>query len=123
MEASTNKSKAQVEEEKVLGSVKAAMESGKAKAAESAFAAWLKDAESEKIASAADSPLGYNFVKELLEVLLPPKPTGAGVYPVEIMKTLLGRRAVVSSSMVENGLLRALRERNDWVSTTCPGAF
>ncbi|KAF6740925.1 hypothetical protein DFP72DRAFT_1182048 [Ephemerocybe angulata] len=94
--------------QKVLGDVKTAMGAGKVKVAENAFATWLKAVEGQE--------LEYNFVKELLQVLLPPAGKTVPVHAAAIVKTLLERKGVVSSSMVESGLLRALRERNDWAS-------
>lgn len=94
--------------QKVLGDVKTAMGAGKVKVAENAFATWLKAVEGQE--------LEYNFVKELLQVLLPPVGKTVPVHAAAIVKTLLERKGTVSSSMVESGLLRALRERNDWVS-------
>jgi len=99
------------EKEKVLASVRAAMEAGKHKTAESAFAEWLKNAEAKAEDDA--SLLDYNFVKEVLDVVLPYQATA--MYPGEIVKALLGRKGAVSSSMVQGGLLPALRDRGDWV--------
>lgn len=92
----------------MVSSVKAAMSSGKVNVAEGAFGAWLKEAE--------ESLLDHNFVKELLEVVLPPVSKTAPPHAPQIIKSLLERRGVVSSAMVDGGLLRQLRERNEWVS-------
>ncbi|KAJ2930872.1 hypothetical protein H1R20_g6214, partial [Candolleomyces eurysporus] len=65
--------------------------------------------------------LDYNFVKDLLGVLLPPLKAPLTLqqqqqsHAKEIVKLLLERKAV-SSGMVEGGLLRALRDRGDWAS-------
>ncbi|RXW19385.1 hypothetical protein EST38_g6484 [Candolleomyces aberdarensis] len=65
--------------------------------------------------------LDYNFVKDLLGVLLPPLKAPLTVqqqqqsHAKEIVKLLLERKAV-SSGMVEGGLLRAVRDRGDWAS-------
>lgn len=94
----------------MMSNVKSAMSSGKVNVAEAAFNAWFKEVE--------ESLLDYNFVKELLEVVLPPVSKTAPKHAPQIVKSLLGRRAVVSSAMVEGGLLRQLRERSEWVSRT-----
>lgn len=56
--------------------------------------------------------MGYTFVKEVLNIVLPSKPTKA--YSSELVGHLL-RREVVSASMVPDGLLTTLQVENDSV--------
>ncbi|KAF5365127.1 hypothetical protein D9757_012603 [Collybiopsis confluens] len=59
----------------------------------------------------------YTLVKEVLSVVLPTsKPaTGNAPYSSDMVKRVLEKK-VVSGSMVDGGLLRVLRMRNDWKS-------
>ena len=59
--------------------------------------------------------LGHEFVKELLGIVLRPAITSNIPYSSKVLQYLLERRAV-SANMVEGGLLRALKLRNDWAS-------
>ncbi|TEB23786.1 hypothetical protein FA13DRAFT_1797815 [Coprinellus micaceus] len=105
---SESKSKAEVERERVVASIKSAMASGKVSVAEGAFGAWLKETE--------ESLMDYNFVKELLEVVLPSVGKNTPPHAPQIVQTLLDRRGIVSSAMVDGGLLKRLRERSEWAS-------
>ncbi|KAH6912477.1 hypothetical protein BKA70DRAFT_1530271 [Coprinopsis sp. MPI-PUGE-AT-0042] len=108
---------------KVLGGVRTALEAGRMAVAESAFSTWLseaettaKEAEKEKVETA---PIfTHNFVKDLVNALLPPlKANGNAPYAhsSEILKALMERR-LVFNGMVEGGILAALRARNDWTT-------
>lgn len=65
--------------------------------------------------------MSWVFVKTLLDLLLPSQKVGVGQvkalrpYSSKVMRYILERR-VVSSAMVEGGLLRALKAKNDWAS-------
>ena len=71
------------------------------------------------------APVEYAFVQGVLELVLHPpasasgsgegKPSKTVPYSAKIVEHLLENR-MVSSSMVEGGLLPALAARNDWVS-------
>lgn len=70
----------------------------------------------------ASSRLEYNFVKELLDIVLllriqPKSNLAASAYSSEVIRYLLEKQ-VVCSAMIEapGGLLGALRARNDWVN-------
>lgn len=62
----------------------------------------------------SDIPLGHEFVKELLDIVLQPAKGGNIPYSSKVLQFLLERQAV-SANMVESGLLHALKLRNDWV--------
>ncbi|KAH6902835.1 hypothetical protein BKA70DRAFT_1374288 [Coprinopsis sp. MPI-PUGE-AT-0042] len=108
---------------KVLGGVRTSLEAGRMGVAETAFSTWLseaetaaKEAEKEKVETA---PIfTHNFVKDLVNALLPPlKANGKAPYAhsSEILKALMERR-LVFNGMVEGGILAALRARNDWTT-------
>ncbi|TEB32253.1 hypothetical protein FA13DRAFT_1791065 [Coprinellus micaceus] len=80
---SESKSKGEVERERVVASIKSAMASGKVSVAEGAFGAWLKETE--------EPSLDYNFVKELLEVVLSSVGKNTPPHAPQIVKTLLDR--------------------------------
>ncbi|KAJ7090344.1 hypothetical protein B0H15DRAFT_930478 [Mycena belliarum] len=97
---------------KVLTAIQTAMANGEAQAAEKAF-------ETRTSLPAFTSlmqrcvPLGHSFVRGILvAVLLPAKPSSAP-YSSALVRFLLERR-VVSASMIEGGLLAALKLRGDW---------
>ncbi|KAF7305181.1 hypothetical protein MKEN_01233300 [Mycena kentingensis (nom. inval.)] len=83
---------------KVLTSVKKALGKKDPTAAEEAFFAWE-----------ASDGFGHSFVCDILAAVFDP----ANAYSPRIVKFLLEKR-VVSASMVEDGLLAALIQRNDW---------
>jgi hypothetical protein len=58
--------------------------------------------------------MDYPFVKQLLDLLLQPSKPAKAPYPSGVLRFLL-EKDLVSASMAENGLLEALRLRNDWV--------
>ena len=65
-----------------------------------------------------DVPLGHQFVKEVLQIVLQPSKTGNIPYSSKVLQFLLEKRAV-SSTILEGGLLKCLLLRNDWVRG-CP---
>lgn len=65
-----------------------------------------------------DVPLGHQFVKEVLQIVLQPSKTGNIPYSSKVIQFLLEKRAV-SSTILEGGLLKCLLLRNDWVRG-CP---
>ncbi|KAF8883188.1 hypothetical protein CPB84DRAFT_193080 [Gymnopilus junonius] len=105
---------------KLVTTMRSAMQSGRPQGASAAFTKWAP-----KNDEPATSDLDYNFVKEVLNIVLglssEPKPntvsTGAGSYSPEVVRYLLEHR-VVCSNMVptSKGLLGALRARDDWTS-------
>ncbi|KAJ3517602.1 hypothetical protein NLJ89_g407 [Agrocybe chaxingu] len=99
--------------EKVLGTMRAAISSGRAQAAVAAFMKWAPK-EGQKTTSA----LQHNFVKEVLELVLPaPDSKAPSAYASEIVRYLLERQLVCSSMIsMSGGLLGALRLRADWKS-------
>nr|GAT53704.1 predicted protein [Mycena chlorophos] len=88
---------------KVLRSVQQALAKKDAAAAEAAFFAW------EANEREADSGFGHSFVGDLLNSVL----QANGAYASRIIKLLLEKR-VVSASMVDGGLLAALKLHDDW---------
>ncbi|KAF7294700.1 hypothetical protein MIND_01007200 [Mycena indigotica] len=70
--------------------------------AETAFFAWANEKES-------DSAFGHSLLSDILTAVL----HTSGAYSHRIVKFLLEKR-VVSASMVDGGLLTALKHHNDW---------
>lgn len=119
---------ADVARTKLLETMRTAMEAGRAQAAAAAFFAWEKsekeaDTKKNTTNGATKPSLSFTFVRDVLNTVLSTsiKSNKAHLspssYSPEVLKYLLERR-VVSSGMVDggNGLLTALRARNDWVS-------
>ncbi|KAJ7221708.1 hypothetical protein GGX14DRAFT_670888 [Mycena pura] len=96
----------------VLASVRAAMANNDLEAAEKAFFTWEA---SERQAAESNNDgecqlaLGHSFVRDILAVVLQP----VAVYSSALVRFLLEKR-VVSASMVDAGLLAALKQRGDW---------
>lgn len=57
-------------------------------------------------------------MKEVLNIVLQPTKPPNAVYSSELVQYML-KRQIVSANMVDVGLLRILRIRNDWVSPRC----
>ncbi|KAH9482205.1 hypothetical protein JR316_0004300 [Psilocybe cubensis] len=103
---------------KLLSTMRTAMQGGRPQAAVAAFMKWAPKPETDKNVA---STLEYNFVKELLSIVLldlspGTKPT-PGNYQPDVVRYLLEQR-VVCSAMISTpgGLLGALRARDDWTS-------
>ncbi|KAF8632319.1 hypothetical protein AX15_001941 [Amanita polypyramis BW_CC] len=97
----------------VLKAMSAAMDGKRPQAANEAFFKW-----EECRSQAANGRLvyGHEFIKQVLEVVLQPAKNPATVmYSSEVVRHLI-KRKVVSNSMLEGGLVRALRAKNDWTS-------
>lgn len=102
---------------KMLSTMRTAMQAGRPQAAVAAFIKWAPTKE-----DAVSSTFDYNFVKELLNIVLqvPTSDTKAAeaniAYAPDIIQYLLEKR-VVSSAMVTapGGFLGTLRARDDWV--------
>jgi hypothetical protein len=58
--------------------------------------------------------LGYTFVKDILNIVLQTSKPPNTPYSSEVVRYLLERQ-VVSTNMVEGGLLTILRLKDDWV--------
>ncbi|KAG6812938.1 hypothetical protein H0H92_015258 [Tricholoma furcatifolium] len=106
---------------KVLAAMKTAMDKNLPQAANKAFFDWetretKSAAEASKEAGALPKAiLGHSFVKDLLTMVLQPSKPANAPYSSEVVRHLLSRK-LVSSSMMEGGLLATLRYRNDWQS-------
>jgi hypothetical protein len=120
----------------VLASIQTAMSNNDPQAAEAAFFDWEKSEQqsgednnggggevrlwsSPVFVKGLTSPqsqvaLGHSFVHDILTTILQPGKQSSP-YSSVLVRTLLQRRAV-SASMVEGGLLAALKLRGDWVS-------
>ncbi|KAJ7915522.1 hypothetical protein B0H13DRAFT_2454868 [Mycena leptocephala] len=118
----------------VLASIQTAMSNNDPQAAEAAFFDWEKSEQqsgednnggggevrlwsSPVFVKALTSPqsqvaLGHSFVHDILTTILQPGKQSSP-YSSVLVRTLLQRRAV-SASMVEGGLLAALKLRGDW---------
>ncbi|TFK28968.1 hypothetical protein FA15DRAFT_664615 [Coprinopsis marcescibilis] len=121
------KSSVEAGREKMIASVRSALEAGQVKVADKAFSSWLELSEkaskgetqpTETTEPSSPSPVfTHSSVKELIAVLLPPvKPSGkTAAHSPEILRSLL-QRSLVSNSMIEGGLISALKARSDWTS-------
>ncbi|KAJ6582836.1 hypothetical protein B0H10DRAFT_897137 [Mycena sp. CBHHK59/15] len=103
---------------KVLTAVQAAMLKNEPEKAEKAFFEWEKreQQQSGEDGNSAEQPvaLGHSFVRDLLAAVLQPAKLPLNTpYSAALVRYLLERR-VVSASMVEDGLLAALKLRGDW---------
>ncbi|KAJ8087113.1 hypothetical protein PM082_005941 [Marasmius tenuissimus] len=113
---------------KVLSDMRSAMEKNRPQNANDAFFAWEKRelVEDAKKPVENDTALGktveerrivygYGFIKDVLDIVLRPTQLQTVTYSSQIVKHLLEKK-LVSSSMLDSGLLAALRLRNDWAS-------
>ncbi|KAJ7118777.1 hypothetical protein C8R44DRAFT_853923 [Mycena epipterygia] len=103
---------------KVLTAVQNALSNNEPEAAEKAFFDWEKSegqpGDDDNSSGERQVALGHSFVRDLLvAVLQPAKPPSSTPYSPAIVRFLLERR-VVSASMIEGGLLAALKLRGDW---------
>ncbi|PPQ94798.1 hypothetical protein CVT25_007435 [Psilocybe cyanescens] len=102
---------------KLLGTMRAAMQGGRPQAAVAAFMKWAPPKTDNKIVA---STLEYNFVKELLSIVLlnvSSTETKTGSYVPDVVRYLLEQRVVCSAMIpTPGGLLGALRSRDDWTS-------
>lgn len=126
MHAATNVSQAnlsssnlEVTQVKLLRAMRTSMEQKRVEAADEVFFDWISQQESGKASASrpnAKLPLGYQFVKQVLEIILrmPKNATTDIPYSPKVMRYLMQQRCV-SASMIEGGLFAALRLRNDWV--------
>lgn len=105
---------------KVLATMRTAMEKNLPQAANVAFFEWEKReskaaAEASKNeATPSQAALSHEFVKDLLTTVIQPSKPANTPYSSEVVKYLLNRK-VVNSSMLDGGLLAALRYKDDWV--------
>ncbi|KAG5648709.1 hypothetical protein DXG03_000056 [Asterophora parasitica] len=113
---------------KVLATLRAAMDKNLPHAANVAFFEWEKretkaaakpSAEtgelSGKDTATPNAALSYAFVKDLLTTVLQPLKPANTPYSSEIVRYLLNRQ-LVSGSMLDGGIVAALRAKNDWQS-------
>ncbi|PFH50149.1 hypothetical protein AMATHDRAFT_48133 [Amanita thiersii Skay4041] len=103
---------------KVLKAMQEAMVGNRPQAANEGFLKWEKASQQGVDGDQDQSSkvtYGYGFVKRVLEVVLQPEKNPASViYSSEIVRHLMQRR-VVSAGMVEGGLVKVLKAKNDWV--------
>lgn len=96
----------------VLKEMSDAMEGKRPQAANDAFFKWENNQ-----SQATDKPLvfGHDFVKQVLDVIIQPAKNPSSVmYSSVVIRHLIKRKAV-SNSMIECGLIRALKAKDDWV--------
>ncbi|KAE9407182.1 hypothetical protein BT96DRAFT_874785 [Gymnopus androsaceus JB14] len=113
------------ERTKVLNEMRSAMDRNQPQNANTAFFEWEKrqvkeedSASPSKDKNQESSPIyGYNFTKEVLNIVLQPSKPSNTPYSSQIVQHLLEKKTV-SAGMVEVGLLAVLRLRNDWKSIT-----
>ncbi|KAL4247039.1 Nucleolar protein 11 [Abortiporus biennis] len=108
---------------KLLKAMLSSMEQKRVEAADDAFFNWVSQEEAKRTqrpdGSQEGSKLGYRFVQQLLEIVFR-KPKGSSTfsdipYSPKVVQYLMEKR-VVSSGMVDGGLVGVLRLRNDWES-------
>ncbi len=115
---------------KALREIKTSLDgnaNGSTEGAERVYFEYVKQMSRGK-AESQSTPVDYAFVQGVLELVLrPPSATAASgegkvqkacAYSPKIVSHLLENK-MVSSSMVDGGLLPALGARNDWVSCFC----
>ncbi|KAK7035764.1 hypothetical protein R3P38DRAFT_2908933 [Favolaschia claudopus] len=98
---------------KALAAIQTAMMNNELAAAEKAFADW-EQSEQQSRESESKLVYGHSFVRDVLNAVLQPTKQSSPYSP-GLLRTLLQRR-VVSTTMVEGGLLAALKLRGDWTS-------
>ncbi|KAJ4479070.1 hypothetical protein J3R30DRAFT_3473899 [Lentinula aciculospora] len=108
------------EKTKLLRDMRSAMDRNRPENANDVFFEWETQAVSRDSSSKDEVPhatplYGYNFTKEILDIVLQPSKPPKTPYSSKIIQHLLGKK-VISTGMVEAGLLSALRLRNDWKS-------
>lgn len=103
----------------LLGKMRAAMNQNQPQVADELFFQWSKQQEKRRtdaneLSTDHSVVLGHEFVKQLLRIVVQPgKPTGTP-YSTKVIHYLLEEQ-VVSSVMVDEGLLPTLLARSDWV--------
>ncbi|KIK64736.1 hypothetical protein GYMLUDRAFT_240697 [Collybiopsis luxurians FD-317 M1] len=107
---------------KVLNEMRSAMDRHQPDNANTAFFTWQKQEEAKagtetetKPSGPLSSIYGYNFTKDVLNIVLQPSKPANTPYSSQVMQHLLEKN-VVSTSMVDGGLLPLLRLRYDWKS-------
>lgn len=96
----------------VLKEMRDAIEAKRPQAANDAFFRW-ETSQSQTAEKAL--VFGHDFVKQVLDVIIQPTKNSASVmYSSSVVKHLIKQKAV-STSMLEGGLVRALKTRGDWV--------
>ncbi len=101
----------------VLKEMSDAMEGKRPQAANDAFFKWENNQ-----SQPTDKPLvfGHDFVKQVLDVIIQPAKNPSSVmYSSTVIRHLIKRKAV-SNSMLEGGLIRALKAKDDWVCVDAP---
>ena len=80
--------------------------------ADEAFFKWVSEQEPK---ASEQSPFSHHFVQQLLGILFKQtKESNALPYSPKIVKHLLDKK-VVTSGMLEMGLIPALKSKQDWV--------
>ncbi|KAJ3884999.1 hypothetical protein GG344DRAFT_59887 [Lentinula edodes] len=104
---------------KLVNEMRSAMDRNQPENANNAFFEWEKQAvleNSQDKLPVMPTLYGYNFTKEILNIVLQPsKPTKKTLYSSKIVQHLLEKN-VVSAGMVEADLLGVFRSHNDWKS-------
>ncbi|KAJ3936063.1 MAG: hypothetical protein NXY57DRAFT_306926 [Lentinula lateritia] len=104
---------------KLVNEMRSAMDRNQPENANNAFFEWEKQAvleNSQHKLPEMPTLYGYNFTKEILNIVLQPsKPTKKTLYSSKIVQHLLEKK-VVSAGMVEADLLGVFRSHNDWKS-------
>ncbi|KAF8272086.1 hypothetical protein EI94DRAFT_1567074 [Lactarius quietus] len=99
----------------LLNKLRSTIQQNDPEAADSAFLKWLEN----KSSSAAGVPIfGYEFVRDILEIVLQPSSTPAStLHPPKIMRYLLENR-MVSAGMMSQSILELFVESKDWPAVT-----
>ncbi|KAG7097458.1 hypothetical protein E1B28_004802 [Marasmius oreades] len=113
---------------KVVSDLRTAMEQNRPQSANDTFFAWEKrepvekknrntsvDGGKEDSESEPRIVYGYAFVKDVLNAVLRPTQPQSMPYSSQVVRHLLEKK-LVSTNMLETGLLSVLRLRNDWDS-------
>lgn len=108
----------------LLGKMRAAMNQNQPHVADDLFFQWFKQqqkryADGNEPLQDSSSILGHEFVKQVIRIVLQPGKAAGGPYSPKVMLHLLEQR-VVTSVMLDEGLLPTLMIRCDWVCTFFP---
>ncbi|KAF9006748.1 hypothetical protein BDQ17DRAFT_1352325 [Cyathus striatus] len=108
---------------KLVAEMRTAMDQNRIQAANDLFFSWAKggvlreaEVEDEEVKRNEERPeLDYTFVKDILNIVLQVGKPANAPYSSEVVRYLLGNK-VVSTAMVEGGILATLRVKGDWKS-------
>ncbi|KAF9236212.1 hypothetical protein BU15DRAFT_50422 [Melanogaster broomeanus] len=103
------------EETSLLSAMEASLRKKKPQSADEAFFTWVKSNPVRPHRQSTKLIFGHEFVKKIVNIILPPELPTDYQYSPRIMRYLLENR-FVTSIMLKGKLITTLRERGDWES-------